>query len=634
MKYKWLFLIVFFWSAMVSAQSSNPKAQKCFDDAFNQYNLGNEDKALKLLATAVKKDPKFSDAYSLQGLIYEGKKDSANALISYRNAISADPLAQVNYFTLAKYYFDLERYEDAVAILDQFDKVPNAEGFNPKKHGVRDRTKEGAARLRESCTMAIEDTKNMAGLNIQNMGPNINTGDYEYWPGMTIDGKIFIFTKNLDGQEDFYISYLNDSGWGKAIPLPGKINTIENEGTTSVSADGRFIFFTVCNQDGFGSCDLFYSAFNSKNNSWSKRMNLGENLNTAGWDAQPAISADGRTIIFASNRPGGYGGKDLWMSRFSNGKWSKPENLGNTINTTEDDEAPYLHYDGKTMYFSSMGHAGYGEHDLFISRKNTDGTWSKPINMGKGINTIGDEIGMYVDRKGSKAYFVSTRAGGFGGPDIYSFDLGKGKKPEAVSFVRGNVYDNVTKQEISGKIEIIDLNSNTVILTDVAPYFFTTLTPGGNYALNVYSDGYLFYSANFQPTVGSVDSPYIVDAYLLKLQTDVKTVLKNIFFDVDKFELKKESFTELENLLQLMQKNPTMKVEISGHTDNTGSEEHNKELSENRAKSVQQYLISKGIDANRLVAKGYGASQPIATNATEEGKALNRRIEMKIVAIK
>jgi len=626
--------LVFIAALSCNAQSKNAKAQKCFDQAFSHYNMGDDDAALKSLSCALKKDPLFSDAWSLQALIYEQRKDTANAVKSLRKALSSDPLQQYSYYSLAEYLFKLNRYEEAIATLEQFDKVPDAPGFIAKKHGVKESTKLAAAKLKESCKMVIEDSKNLEAMNIRNMGPNVNTTDWEYWPGMTIDGSVFIFTRMLNEQEDFYICKRNDSGWDKAVPLPGSINTPDNEGTTSVVADGRFIFYTVCNQDGYGSCDIYYSAFNPRNNAWSRRMNLGNVINGTHWDAQPSISADGRTLIFASSRPGGYGGKDLWLSRFSNGLWSEPVNLGATINSVFDEEAPYLHYDGKTLYFSSNGHPGYGSSDLFLSRKETQNgvaVWTKPMNMGSGINSSEDELGLYVDRKGAQAYFVSTREGGYGGPDIYTFDMTKNKQPAAVSFVRGLVYDADTKKEIYGRIEILDLNTNEVLLSDSSPYFFTTLTPGGNYAMNVYRKGYLFYSENFQPTASNVDSPFQIAAYLKPLKSDQTIVLKNIFFDVDKFDLKKESYAELAVVVELLAKNPGITIEISGHTDNSGSADYNKQLSENRAKSVKQYLVSKGAGTERISVKGLGATQPIDSNDTESGRANNRRIEMKIV---
>lgn len=629
-----IFLIFLLISApLLLAQTSNKKAQKCFDDAFNQFNLGNKPKALSLLKSATKKDPAFADAYSLEALIYESMKDSANALAAHRKAIKADPFYQTSWYSYARYLFSLERYADALKAIEAFEKLPLINGFDQKKDAARKSVVEDAARLKESCVMGIRDSKNIEELNVRNMGPNINTADYEYWPGMTINGKIFIFTRMLNSQEDFYISEWKDTAWAKAIPLPGKINTPENEGTTSINPDGRYIFYTVCNQDGYGSCDLFYSVYDAETNGWSKRRNMGPVINSRHWDAQPSISADGRTLIFASSRPGGYGGKDLWMSKLVGNKWTEPVNLGPTINTSMDDEAPFFHYDGATLYFSSNGHAGYGGHDLFVSRRNPDGSWTKPINMGKGINTSSDEIGIYADRKGEKAYFVSTREGGYGGPDIYSFNLLGEKKPKPVSYVTGKVFDEETGKEITGKIQIINLQTGELLLTDSSDYFFMSLPQGGNYALNVNRQGYLFYSANFQPEQATIDQPYAVNAYLRKIKSDVSIVLENIFFDVDKFDLKSESFSELDVVSNLLKNNPKIRIEISGHTDNSGSAEHNKTLSLNRAKSVQDYLISKGTKPDRLSIKGFGSEKPVATNDTLEGKAKNRRIEMKILSV-
>ncbi|MBS3914930.1 MAG: PD40 domain-containing protein [Bacteroidetes bacterium] len=625
--------ILLFFTASLQAQSRNAKAQKYFNAAIKEYDMGKSKEALSLLNKAIKKDPNFSNAYAFLAEIYERKNDSVQAIRNHRMAIKTDPVYQYNYYIFSKYLFSLGRYDEAENLLKLFDSVPKMKGFDPKRDAARERTQENVVKLKESCKIAREDTRNIADLHIQNMGPNINTTDWEYWPGMTIDGKFFLFTKMINGQEDFYISTNDNEKWSKAIPLPGKINTLNNEGTTSVSADGRYIFYTVCNQDGFGSCDIYYSIYNAADNSWSRRGNLGKVINTQFWDAQPALSADGRTLIFASARPGGYGGKDLWTSKFANGVWSEPKNLGPAINTSEDDEAPYLHYDGKTLYFASTGHPGFGQHDLFISKRNPDGSWNKPVNMGKGINTTGDDLGMYVDRKGQKAYFVSTREGGFGGPDIYSFELSPEKKPEPVSFVVGNIFDDENRKELPSKIEIVNLLNNEVIFTDSTSYFFTTLEPGKNYALNAYRQGYIFYSANFQPTVASLDSPYTVNAYLKKLKNNETVVLRNIFFDVDKFDLKQESFVELETVVNLLRNNPAIKIEISGHTDNTGSEEHNIVLSENRAKSVQNYLISKGISAKRIIAKGFGSRNNIDDNNTEKGRANNRRIEMRIISV-
>lgn len=627
--------IVLFSLFSLTACAQNTKALKQFDQANVELEKGNKDKALACLNKAIKIDPNYADAWSLKAYIYEKNHDSTNACKCYRMAIKADPLYQNTYYYYAKYLYELEEYDQAMALLAKFHAIAKDPKFDKKKDGASAKLQKDADKLGESCKFAKEEAARAAVLNIKNMGPGINSANWEYWPGMTIDGKYFIVTRLMTDQEDFYISLRTDTGWSLAQPLPGKINTPDNEGTSSVTPDGRFIFFTVCNQDGFGSCDLFYSYYTPSTGQWGKRMNMGKEINSTQWDATPAISADGKSIIFSSARDGGYGGKDLYISHFANGKWTTPENLGKTINTADDEEAPFLHYDGRTLYFSSNGHPGLGGHDLFLTRKGADGEWQTPVNLGKGINTDADERGLYVEYKGEKAYFSSNRPGGFGGVDIYSFDLAPDKRPGPISYVLGKVIDEELKQDLTARIVVTDLKTNTVVLSDSSFSFFTTLEPGGNYGLNVYRKGYLFYSANFQPTAGSIDSPFVVTAMLKAIKSDETIVLNNIFFDVDKYDLKSESYAELDKVLALLRANPAMTIAIEGHTDNTGSADHNQVLSENRAKSVMQYLVSKGINAKRVTAKGFGATrpQPDADNATEQGRARNRRIEMRVTSL-
>lgn len=625
------FIAAMFLFSCASAQKSNPKAAaKYFDQALVEYRKGNPKKALGLLKKSLKADQKYANAWALQAEIAENTGDTALATASYKGSIRADEFYQPGYYYYAQYLFKQRRYQQAADQLRLFNETPGRTGFK-KSDAASESMVKKAAKLEESCKLAMDDAQVLQDLDIRNLGPGVNSKNNEYWPGMTVDGTTLIFTRLVDMQEDFYLSTRSTTEWGSASPLPGKINTANNEGTTSVSANGRYIFFTVCNQEGMGSCDIFYSLASGPY--WSQKFNLGETVNSRYWDAQPSISADGRTLIFSSARPGGSGGKDLWMTRWMDGQWSVPANLGTNINTDGDEEAPFLHYDGKTLYFSSNGHPGYGEQDMFISRLQPDGTWSKPENLGKGINSDADEAGLYVDFKGEKAYFASSRSGGFGGLDIYSFKLGLDKKPGQVTYVQGQVFDAETGKEISGRIEIINLESGKRFFTDSASYFFTTMEPNGNYALNVYRQGYLFYSDNFQPTPSSVDSPFVVKALLKPIRKDESIVLKNIFFDTDKFDLKPESYPELDQLAALLKRNPGISVEISGHTDNQGSAEHNEKLSQNRANSVKQYLTGAGISENRIVTRGYGAGRPVGDNTTAEGRALNRRIEMKVTGI-
>jgi outer membrane protein OmpA-like peptidoglycan-associated protein/Tfp pilus assembly protein PilF len=631
MRIAFLLLLSIISSCAIAQKGNRKKAENEFMTALKAYSEGNKTLALQHIKKSLKADVTFGNAWSLQAEIAEKTDDTALARASYEACIKHEPNFQNHYYYYAKFCLKQGQSEKALDLLTKFNEAPSATGFDPKKDKASANIIKLANKLGESCKLAMEDNQRIEELDIRNLGPGVNSANNEYWPGMTVDGETLIYTRLVNGQEDFYLSAKSPDSWNNSRPLPGSINTANNEGYTSVSADGNYIFFSVCNQDGYGSCDIFYSML--KGNNWSRRMNMGERINTAAWDAQPAISADGKTLIFSSARPGGLGGKDLWISYFKNGNWTQPENLGKTINTADDEEAPYLHYDGKTLYFSSSGHTGYGQHDIFRSQMLGGGNWTNPENMGRGINTDADEAGFYVDFKGERAYISSSRAGGYGGLDIYSLKLSADKKPIPVTYVKGIIKDAETKNEITGRIELINLGNGRSILSDSSNRFFTTLEPNGMYGLNVFRNGYLFYSANFQPTPSGIDSPFLVTALLKPIKMDQSVVLNNIFFETDKFELRPESFPELNKLYNLLKLNPDLVVEISGHTDNQGSDAHNAALSQNRAKSVKDYLIKSGIPSITIKTVGYGASKPIGNNNTETGRAQNRRIEMKIVGL-
>jgi outer membrane protein OmpA-like peptidoglycan-associated protein len=278
-----------------------------------------------------------------------------------------------------------------------------------------------------------------------------------------------------------------------------------------------------------------------------------------------------------------------------------------------------------------------GNFDLFVSRKQADGTWGKPVNLGYPINTAGDELGIYVSADGTKAYFASEQKDTKGQMDIYMFDMPATLRPGYASYMKGNVFDSKTRESIQANVQLYDVESGKLFATlstdKVNGTFLTTLPSGKNYGIEVQKDGYLFYSQNISMKSSKDEIPYEVDIPLKKIRVGETVVLNNIFFESDKYALKPESDAELGVVIKLMEKNPTLKIEIGGHTDNTGLEESNKALSENRAKSVYDYLTSKGVSAERLSYKGYASSKPIAPNTTTEGKAKNRRTEFVVTAI-
>ena len=469
-----------------------------------------------------------------------------------------------------------------------------------------------------------------------NLGETVNTKDLEYFPSLTIDGKKMVFTKRKNMDEDFYESEKINGKWTTAVPLPGRINTNFNEGAQNISQDGEWLLFTGCNfPEGAGSCDLYISYLTKQG--WSEAENLGSPINSEAWESTPSLSPDKRDLYFSSNMPGGFGGKDIWVShRSASGKWSTPENLGETINTTADESCPFIHADNQTLFFNSNGLPGYSEKpDIFITKKTGINQWSTPENLGYPINTIDDEGSMIVDADGKTAYYASDRKDSKGGLDIYTFDLREDLRPAKTLWVKGKVYDAKTNNGLPSSVELIDLATKNVISklqTDEAGNYLVTLPIGKSYAFNVNRKGYLFYSENYHLSADTKDSSFSVDIPLQPIVANASIVLKNIFFDSKQTALKDESLAELDKVVQLMNDNPKLKVEIRGHTDNVGKPADNLKLSTGRAVSVVNYLSGKGIATPRLTFKGFGETKPIADNSTEEGRAKNRRTELVVVS--
>jgi flagellar motor protein MotB len=394
------------------------------------------------------------------------------------------------------------------------------------------------------------------------------------------------------------------------------------------------MYFTACERPGgLGSCDIFFSALS--NGKWSFPVNLGSPVNTKYWETQPSVNASGNMLFFSSNRPGGYGGKDLWYSVYkSNGRWAIPKNLGDSINTPGDEISPFIHFDGRTLYFSSDGRPGMGGQDIYLSRMKDDSTWTAPVNLGYPINTFNDEMGLTIESGGQKAYFSSQRDENEG-KNIYSFTLYEAIQPDPVSYLKGKVTDKQTGKMLIADFELVNLSNGKIVLsntTDESGNFLVCLPSGNDYGLSVSKKGYLFYSENFMlEGKHTALEPFIKKIQLSPFRVGEKIVLSNVFYEVDSWQLKKESLAELNRLCNLLKDNVQLKVEISGYTDATGSDEHNMLLSEKRALSVVDYLVSNGVPSGRLTYKGYGNASPVGDNITSEGRKLNRRTEVRVI---
>ncbi|HNF38536.1 MAG TPA: OmpA family protein, partial [Chitinophagaceae bacterium] len=468
------------------------------------------------------------------------------------------------------------------------------------------------------------------------LGKEVNSSHPEYLPILSIDGSELIFTRRLTGtNEDFFVSKKDSSGWRMAKPADGNINTPQSEAAQTLSADGEWMIYAASGrEDSYGNYDLYMAQ--KTNEEWEDVYHFGLGINTDQWEAQPSLSPDRKDLYFASRRPGGFGGIDIYVSHLKpNGYYSQPENMGSGINTSGDDQCPFIHADNQTLYFTSNGWPGYGDDDLFVVRKQPNGEWGKPENLGYPINTIEKEGTMCIAADGKTAYYAADRNDSYGGLDIYSFELREDVRPVKTLWVKGKITDKNTGKPVVSTLELNNLASHQTIShiqTDDAGNYFMTLPVGKDYAFNVNSKGYLFYSDNFLMANKSPDSTYIKNILLEPIASNASVVLKNIFFEVNKYELNPESQTELDNLVRLLNENPTMEIEISGHTDNVGKPSDNMILSNNRAKAVVNFLISKKINPARLVAKGFGETKPLADNKTEAGRLQNRRTEMRVIS--
>jgi flagellar motor protein MotB len=385
-----------------------------------------------------------------------------------------------------------------------------------------------------------------------------------------------------------------------------------------------------------GNGDIYESQL--QGTQWTEPVRLPEPVNSEQHESSASISPDGRTIYFVSDRDGGQGGRDIWYcTQDAAGKWGDAKNIGDPINTRDDEEGVFIHPDGKTIYFSSKGRFTYGGYDIFKSELQ-NGVWSEPENMGEPINTTGDDFFFVIDAKGTTGYYTSSMKGGFGDKDIYkiTFSPIKKKKGPKLILLKGIISDELNGKPLEASIEIIDNEKNVVLFkltsNSATGKYLVSLPSGKNYGISVNGKGYLFHSENFNVLDTASYIEINKDIQLKKLEVGNKIVLNNIFYDFDKATLRPESIHELERLLALMKDNPTLKIELASHTDSKGTDEYNLKLSQARAQSVVDYLISKNISKDRLVAKGYGESVPIATNDTDEGRQLNRRTDFKILS--
>ena len=632
-----LLLVGLTFSITVFAQRYDPakvnkKAVTIYDLALTKAEDGKYAESIQMLDQAIALDKKYVDAYLSRAGIYGQVKNYDKAIENYEMAFSLDSVYSHDY--KLPYSINLAGKGNFTKALEAVDDFV----LDPK---LGEGSRKAAAYRRKTYQFAVDyagthPVKNYV-FEPKNMGDSINSKVSEYFPSLTIDEKQFVFTRRVNNMnEDFYESrMLDNKQWSLATGLPGDINTDRNEGAQNISVDGKTLVFTSCDApDGYGGCDLYYALLTRKG--WSQPFNMGKVINSDAWESQPSIAPDKRALYFAAREEAGYGGSDIYVSYIMpDGKWGPPMNMGPDVNTPADETSPFIHADNQTLYFTSDGLPGYGGADLFLIRKDSTGHWGKPENLGYPINTIDHEGTLFIASNGHTAYYASDRFDTRGGLDLYSFELREDVRPIKTLYIKGKVFDIKTKEGLPSSVELKELSTglrSSKVQTDEEGNYLITLPVGKDYAFNVNRKGYLLYSESFPLGSQPSDSVYLIDIPLQPIETNANVILKNIFFDTKKYDLKPESIAELDNVLDLLKENPTMKIQINGYTDNIGKTSDNLTLSNNRAKSVVSYLASKGIAVNRLLSKGYGATRPIADNKTEEGRAKNRRTELQVTS--
>lgn len=632
-----IFFLVLSSSFHVLAQSDlstkSKKAIEYYTLADNFRVRGQFDQAINLLDQAILKDKNFVEAYYRRGLTFFSMKQYPKAMSDYEKGLSltSDLRKQkVFWYDLGELYLLSGQYEKAMKMLSAY---VNNESQNKAKI-------DRATVLFKSAEFALKNQTNQS-FKRHPLNDTVNRFVMQYFPVLTADQKQLIFTRRAgDGpndDEDLVVSRRDEQGrWMAPESISKNINTPLNEGTCTISADGRRLIFTSCSgRDGIGSCDLYQST--KVGDVWTSPKNLGRNVNTNEWESQPSLSADGRTLYFVSDRRSGMGRRDIWISTLDEtGTWSKAVNAGHGINSSFDEISPFIHANDKTLYFASNGLPGFGGYDIFYTERDT-AAWGAPKNIGNLINDNEDQFSFFITADGQKGYYSheETLPSGFSRSKIYEVEIPPESQVKFRSnYVQGVIRDKVTQSPLAARIELYNIEKNSMVSLvasdSVSGEYLMVLTQGAEYALYVNKKGYLFKSYNFNYSEIRDFKPIVVNIDLEKASAGSMAILNNIFFDVDQYALKPKSLPELQKIVRFMNENPQIKVEISGHTDNSGQPAYNKQLSEKRASAVFQYLTEQGIDKNRLHPVGFGAEKPLASNDSEEGRQQNRRIEFRI----
>jgi outer membrane protein OmpA-like peptidoglycan-associated protein/tetratricopeptide (TPR) repeat protein len=607
-------LLVYSSMAQYSSEYSDTKnASKSLQIAQQFINSDQFEKAYHQLRHTVKIKENFAVAYRELGKVcLEIKKYKESYEALEKSFELDDKLSRAAFFECGEAYFNLANVEKAKLYYAQYTALKGTDYANKEKESGLELTFDKLLEERQrNCEYIASLDLSYTDIQPVNLGKSINSDHDEYLPTTTSDGEQIVFTRQKSkDNEDVMISHFMKGKWSKSRSFGKEINTKKNEGMAKFATHGKAFYFAGCmRSDTEGGCDIYKAELSR--GEVTKVSRVEGNLNSEYWDSQPSITCDGHFMYFSSSRIGGSGGADIWVSRLKeNGDWSVPENLGNNINSEGDEEAPFISSDGMTLYFTSNGHEGQGDGDIFISRKIND-QWSEPINLDYPINSPAKELGFYVQGNGKTAFFASAKIGGEGGLDIYSIELPEEFRPNPMVHLEGFVRDNQSNEPVSATVTIGRENDKWIAKTDENGWFFICLPGNRGYSFQVDKEGYKYYieaaffeaQENVKPVVQEIFLQPILppQAELVSKGVPISEKRIQIFFEFDSYSINNNAEEELKRLSAFLENDEDWKVEVVGYADNKGDFEYNKILSKKRANAIVDYLKKNGIKIENVV---------------------------------
>ena len=616
-----ILFVIFLSTCPVKAQKNSPcnkifnkKTEKLYDEGIGFYKKGNYTETLKRMKSVISQEPEFTDAWYLIGLI-NFKRTNSNfkeAERNFRKVVELCPgYDPYVYYYLGEICYGDDRYDSAVRYLSEFvkdvDKIKSDKDYDR----AMDLLKYSEFYLEVISKPVPFEPKVVEG---------ISTVENEYLSILSPDNQMALFTREIKllpdkntlfqsvkQKEKFMFSLLqNDGTFSEGEEMPEPFNLNDNEGGATLTINNNTLYYTVCKytkNNTYYNCDIYFSDY--VNEEWTKIKSVSDKINqSTTWESQPSISSDGKILYFISDRPGGNGGYDIYKSiKNEKGEWGYPINLGPKINSAGNEKSPFIHPDGKTLYFSSDGRMGLGGYDIFYSRLDTNGNWSKPKNIGYPINSRDDEIGFFVSTDGSHGFFASNKLKGKGGWDLYSFELYNDARPEKVLFIKGTVKSEAIAEPVKARIELKNLETRKIseIPLDTTTGNYVAIAPfNDDYIMTVKKAGYVYETRYISRIDSTFKTPARIDVEIEPIELNKSYRINDIYFDFNKSDLTHESKAVLDQLIEFLDENPKIQIQIQGHTDNIGNDIENLRLSENRARSVYNYLVDKGIKSTRL----------------------------------